>query len=196
MPNIELYLIILVICLILSAFFSGSETAFISVQRIKLEHLVSNRVKGARQVASMLERPEKFLSNVLLGNTLVNTAAAAIATALAVSFWGEHGVLFATIGITVILLIFCETSPKTIASQHAERLSILFARPLQFFSWLFTPFVFILSWIALAFTKTSSSPGCLPPSSSSSAGSPSPSPKPSAAPRSPAPSPALRKSVP
>ncbi len=154
MPNIELYLIILVICLILSAFFSGSETAFISVQRIKLEHLVSNRVKGARQVASMLERPEKFLSNVLLGNTLVNTAAAAIATVLAVSFWGERGVLFATIGTTVILLIFCEASPKTIASQHAERLSILFARPLQFFSWLFTPFVFILSWIALAFTKT------------------------------------------
>jgi len=152
MPNSELYLIILVICLILSAFFSGSETAFISVQRIKLEHLVSNRVKGARQVASMLEHPEKFLSNVLLGNTLVNTAAAAIATALAVSFWGERGVLFATIGITVILLIFCEASPKTIATQHAERLSILFARPLQFFSWLFTPFIFI--WIVLAFTKT------------------------------------------
>ena len=87
MANIELYIAFLVICLVLSAFFSGSETAFISLQRFRVEHLVSTQVKGARLVARMIERPERFLSVVLFGNTLVNAAAAALATAIAVFFW-------------------------------------------------------------------------------------------------------------
>jgi putative hemolysin len=89
----------------------------------------------------------------LLGNTLVNTAAAALGTWLAVSIWGEGGVLIATIGITILLLIFAETTPKTIAALHAEKMSMLFSRPLGVISWLFTPFVIVLSWIASGFTK-------------------------------------------
>ena len=161
MSGIEtLYLALLVICLLLSAFFSSSETAFISLQRFRVEHLVEAKVRGAKRVARMIERPEKFLSTVLLGNTLVNTAAAALATILAVSVvrrmtnWGqEWGVLVAAIGITIILLIFCETTPKTIATRHAEKLSLLFVRPIEVISWLFTPFVVVLSWIASGFTK-------------------------------------------
>ncbi|MFC1912352.1 hemolysin family protein [Chloroflexota bacterium] len=153
MPNIELYLALLIICLLFSTFFSSSETAFTSLQRIRVEHLIENKVRGARRVARIIGRPEKFLSTVLLGNTLVNTAAAALATAMAIYVWGEHGVLYATIGLTVLLLIFCEATPKTIAAQHAERLSILFARPLGFISWLLTPFVIVLSWIACTFTR-------------------------------------------
>ncbi len=153
MSNIDLFLILLVICLLLSAFFSGSETAFVSLQRVRVQHLVENKVKGARRVALMIERPERFLSTVLLGNTLVNTAAAAIATALAISFWGEHGVLYATLGLTALLLIFCETTPKTIAAQHAERLALLAVRPLELIAWLFAPFVIALSWIASGFTR-------------------------------------------
>jgi len=149
-----LYLVLLVICLLLSAFFSSSETAFISLQRFRLAHLVETKVKGARRVARMIERPEKFLSTVLLGNNFVNTAAAALATILAVSVWGEEwGVLIATIGVTIILLIFCETTPKTIATRHAEKLSLLFVRVIEAIAWLFTPFVAILSWIASGFTK-------------------------------------------
>jgi putative hemolysin len=94
-----------------------------------------------------------LLSTVLLGNTLVNTAAAAIATAMAIYFWGEHGVLYATLGLTAFLLIFTETTPKTLATQHAEKLSMIFVRPLTFFSWLFLPFVIALSWIAIGFTR-------------------------------------------
>jgi len=143
-----LYLVLLTVCLILSAFFSGSETAFISLQKVRLEHLVSTEVRGAKRVARMIQRPEKFLSTVLLGNTFVNTAAAALATALAITRWPEHGILIATIGVTVVLLIFSETTPKTIATHHAERLSLIAVRPLELISWLLTPFVFILSWIA------------------------------------------------
>jgi len=149
-----LYLVLVLVCIVLSAFFCSSETAFISVQRVKLEHLISTKVKGAKRVARLIERPEKLLSTVLLGTNLVNTAAAALGTVLAVSIWGqEQGVLIAIVVVTTLLLIFSETTPKTIAAQRAERLSLLFARPLELISWLFTPFVIALSWIATGFTQ-------------------------------------------
>ena len=155
MSSIEtLYLVLLVICLLLSAFFSSSETAFFSLQRFRVEHMVSTKVKGAKLVARIIQRPEKLLSTVLLGTNLVNTAAAALATALAVSVLGqEQGILVATIGVTIILLVFAETTPKTIAVHHTEKLALVFARPLEVVSWLFTPFVVALSWIASGFTK-------------------------------------------
>ncbi len=155
MSGVEtLYLVFLFVCLLLSAFFSSSETAFIALQRIRVEHLVETKVRGAKRVARMIERPEKLLSTILLGNNFVNTAAAALATILAVSVWGqERGVLIAAIGVTIILLVFCETTPKTIATQHAERLSLALARPIEVISWLFTPFVIVLSWIASGFSK-------------------------------------------
>jgi len=151
--NETLYLTLLLISLVLSAFFSSSETAFSSLQKIRLEQMLSTGVKGARRVSRMVEKPEKFLSTVLLGNNLVNTAAAALGTVLAVSVWGEKGILIATAGITVVLLIFAETAPKTLASQHAERIALLYARPLGLFAWVFTPFVLALSWIAATFTR-------------------------------------------
>ena len=153
MANIDLYFALLVICLLFSAFFSSSETAFVSLQRIRVQHLVENNARGAKRVARMIARPEKLLSTVLFGNTLANTAAAAKATALAINFWGERGLIYATLGLTAFLLIFAETTPKTVAVQHAERLAILFARPLAFFSWLFTPFVIVLSRIAIGLTR-------------------------------------------
>jgi len=116
--------------------------------------MVSTKVSGAKRVARMLKRPERLLSTILLGNNLVNTAAAALGTALAISIWGvEQGVLYATIIVTILLLVFAETTPKTIATQHAERLSLLFARPIEIVSWLFTPFVIVLSWIASGLSK-------------------------------------------
>lgn len=154
MSGIEtLYLVSLLICLLLSAFFSSSETAFVALQQIKVEHMVSTKVTGAERVARMVKRPEKLLSTILLGNNFVNTAAAALATVLAVKYWPEQGVVIATIGVTIILLIFCETTPKTIASRHAERLSLIFARPVAALSWLFTPFVVMLSWAASGLSK-------------------------------------------
>ena len=149
-----LYVVFLFVCLILSAFFSSSETAFTSLQRVRLEHLVNTKVRGAGRVARMIERPDRFFSVILIGNNLVNIAAAVLATALAVTIWEEQlGILIATIGLTIILLIFCETTPKMIATHHAERLSLIYARPIELLSWLFTPFVVVLSWIASGLSK-------------------------------------------
>ena len=113
-----------------------------------MEHLVSTDVKGARRVARMVEEPEKFLSTVLLGNTFVNVAAAGLATALALSRWPDQGVVIATIAVTIILLIFAETTPKNIAANHAERIALMTVRPLELISWVLTPFIIVLSWIA------------------------------------------------
>ena len=154
MDGIEtLYLALFIICLVLSAFFSSSETAFTSLQRIRVEHLVNTKVTGAERVAKMMRRPERLLSTILTGNNLVNTAAAALGTILAVSVWGEWGILIATIGIAVILLVFCETTPKVIAAHNAERLSIKLARPIEVASYIFTPAVLALSSIASRFSK-------------------------------------------
>ncbi|HEY33626.1 MAG TPA: HlyC/CorC family transporter [Dehalococcoidia bacterium] len=152
--TVILYLVLLFVCLVLSAFFSSSETAFISLRRVRVQHAVNTRVKGAERIARLVAKPERLLSTILLGNNLVNTAAAALATALAVSQWGQdQGVIIATVSVTIVLLIFTETTPKTIATQHAATLSNLFARPIEWFSWLFSPFVWVLSWIASGFSR-------------------------------------------
>jgi len=148
-----LYIVFLFICIVLSAFFSSSETAFISLERFRVRHMVETKVKGAERVAKMLERPDRFLSTILLGNNLVNTAATAMATILAISIWEDQGVIIATLGMTVVLLIFAETMPKTFANRHAERLSLLFVRPVEILSWLFSPVVIVLSWLASRFTR-------------------------------------------
>jgi len=154
MDGIEtLYLALFIVCLLLSAFFSSSETAFTSLQRIRDEHLVNTKVTGAERVAKMMRRPERLLSTILTGNNLANTAAAALGTILAISVWGEWGILIATIGIAVILLVFCETTPKVIAAHNAERLSIKLARPIEVASYIFTPAVLALSSIASRFSK-------------------------------------------
>jgi putative hemolysin len=148
-----LYLVILLVCVALTAFFCSSETAFLSLQKVKLEHMVSTGARGARQLAKMVKQPEKLLAVVLLGINLANTAAAALGTMLAISIWGEQGIIYATLGITVIILIFAETTPKTFAAQHAERLALWYVRPLSFIAWLLTPFVVALSWIAIGMSR-------------------------------------------
>lgn len=154
MTTEALYVVLLLLCLLLSAFFSSSETAFVSLQKYRLQHLVDTNAKGAKRVANLLEKPERLLSTILLGNNLVNVAAAALATVLCVSIWGEeYGVLIATFGLTVVLLIFSETTPKTIATRHSEKLSFTFARPIGFLAWLLAPFVTVISWIAAGIAK-------------------------------------------
>ncbi|MFO8143382.1 MAG: hemolysin family protein [Dehalococcoidales bacterium] len=148
-----IYLVIFIICLLLSAFFSSSETAFTALQRIRVEHLVSTRVPGATRISQMMQHPGKLLSAILTGNNLVNTAAASLGTVLAVSVWGEQGVLIATIGVTIILLVFCETTPKIIAANNAEKTALRVARPIEVAQVMFTPAVLALSSIASRLSK-------------------------------------------
>jgi len=154
MDNIEtLYLALFIVFLVLSAFFSSSETAFASLERVRVEQMVNAKVPGAERVARMMKQPEKLLSTILTGNNLVNTAAAALGTVLAVSVWKEWGVLIATVGIAILLLVLCEATPKIIAAHNAERLSLKLARPIELASKAFAPAVLALGTITSRFTK-------------------------------------------
>jgi putative hemolysin len=147
------YLILLVVCMLLTAFFTSSETAFFSLQRVRVEQLVSSGVKGAARISRLIQRPDRLLSIILLGTNLAMTAASALATALAVSLWGERGIIVSTVVLTIVILIFAETTPKTLANRHAERFSMSYARPIEILSWIFTPVVLVLSWIASGLTR-------------------------------------------
>lgn len=143
-------LILLGIFVVLSAFFSSSEAALLSVQRIRIQNMVRNRVPGAARVAKLVEHPHRLLPPILVGNNLVNTAAAALATAVALALFenDNQGVLIATAAVTVVLLIFGETIPKTLAAQHAERFSIIIAIPIVAISWALRPISFVLEGLS------------------------------------------------
>ena len=154
MDSIEtLYLALFIVFLALSAFFSSSETAFASLERVRVEQMVNAKVPGAERVAKMMKQPEKLLSTILTGNNLVNTAAAVLGTVLAVSIWGQSGILIATIGVAALLLVLCEATPKIIAAHNAERMSLKLARPIELASVAFTPVVLALGTITSRFTK-------------------------------------------
>lgn len=145
---------ILAIFLILSAFFSASETAFIALPRARLLHLVKTRRAGAGRVSRLIQHPERFLATVLLSNNLVNTAAAALATVLVVELIGNPLVsaLVSTVGITLILLLFCESLPKTIAWHRSEGVAFFASRPLSVVGVALSPAVSVVQ----GFTKVSS----------------------------------------
>ena len=143
-----LYFALLVPFLLLSAFFSSSEAAFLSLRKVRIRRLVEDAVPGAERVARMVDEPAKVLPTILLGNNLVNTAFAALATVIMVALIGEgRGVLAATAVSTIALLVFGETLPKTVAIRHSERLFFLFARPLQLIELLLLPFAATLQLV-------------------------------------------------
>ena len=137
---------LLAIFLILSAFFSASETAFIALPKARLLHLVQTGRAGAGRVSRLVQHPERFLATVLLSNNLVNTAAAALTTVLVVELIGHPliSALVSTIGITLVLLLFCESLPKTIAWHRSERVSFLASRPLVIVGFLLAPVVSVV----------------------------------------------------
>lgn len=150
-------LALLLVFLVLSAFFSSSEAAFLSLQRTRIAHLLREGVPGARRVADMLDEPERLLSTILLGNNLVNVAFSAVITVVVVDRVGRDneglGVVIATILGTVSLLLLGETIPKTIAVRNSERLAFLYSYPLKWGEYLLLPFVLILQWITKMFSS-------------------------------------------
>ena len=139
-------LVLLVVCLGLSGFFSASETAFIALPRARLMHLVRSGRPGADRVSHIIQRPERFLATVLLGNNLVNTAAAALATVLALNLITNQGlsVLVATAGVTTFLLLFGETVPKNIAWRRSEKVAFAVSRPIRLVELTLSPMVTLL----------------------------------------------------
>ena len=150
-------LILLLVGVALSAFFSASETAFIALPRARLLHLISIGRPGAERVNHLLQRPEKFLATVLWGNNLVNTAVAALGTALAVSLIGANGyqaVLAATLGVTLVLLIFGEALPKTFAWRRSENVAFAVSRPLVVVGFALAPVVRVLQVLTSAVNRS------------------------------------------
>ena len=147
-------LLAFLVCLALSAFFSSAESAFIALPKLRIRYLVESGVKGAEKLARVAEKPERFLATVLLGNNLVNIAAATLGTIIAVAIWGyPWGPIIATVGVTAIILVFGEVIPKTFAVHHAQRLSLIYANPLRIVELCFYPFILALERIGLRFTR-------------------------------------------
>ncbi len=134
-------IIIIVVMIFFSAFFSASETAFSSVNRIRLKNMADNGHKGAARALRILEKYDKALTTILIGNNIVNIACSSIATIVCIALVGEqYGSLVSTVATTVVVLIFGEVMPKSIAKDHAEGVCIAVSAVIAFLMFIFTPF--------------------------------------------------------
>lgn len=142
-------LIILIILLMLSAFFSSAETALTTVNRIRIRSLADDGSKRAKTVLKITDNSGKMLSAILIGNNIVNVAAASITTSLAYSLGGS-AVAIANAVITVAILLFGEITPKTTATIHAEKLALIYAPIISIFMKIMTPVIFIINGLSNA----------------------------------------------
>jgi CBS domain containing-hemolysin-like protein len=148
--------VILVILLSISAFFSASETALTSFNKIKMRHLAEDGVESAKVVNDLTEDQGKMISAILIGNNVMNILSSAIATKLAIGIWKDSsgaGVAIATAVMTVLIIIFSEITPKTIASHNSSKIALKVASPITVISKLLRPIVFIFNFIANAMVR-------------------------------------------
>jgi len=146
---IGFYITLLVICIVVSAMISSSEAAILSLRKARAYTMVRKGIIGAKTAAELVNDPEIYLPTILLINNLVNTAAATLATAIALSIISnqEHAILLATFAVTGILLIFGESIPKSIGVRYPDIVTIIFARPIWIFRRLFYPLTGSLSFL-------------------------------------------------
>lgn len=138
----------LVILIILSAFFSSAETAFSTVNRVRLRTLAQEDHKGAIRVLHILDQYGKMLSAVLIGNNIVNLSASSVATTLAIKLWGSHAVGIVTGVLTLVVLMFGEIVPKTWAMQKAESITLLYSGLISVLMTVLTPVIFLVDKIS------------------------------------------------
>ena len=142
-----LLILLLILCLALSAFFSASETAMMSLNRYKLKHQADEGNKSAKRAHHLLKRPDRLIGTILLGNNFVNIAATSLGTVIGIRLYGDLGVLYATITLTIAVLIFSEVAPKTYAALHAPRIALPVAGILAGLVRLFSPIVALINLI-------------------------------------------------
>lgn len=152
-PDQLLHLFGLGVLLLLSAFFSGSETALLSLDRLRVKYLVQKKRRGAELLESLLNQPDRLLGAILVGNNLVNIAASVFATTLLVQLYGERGELLTILILTPLLLIFSEISPKSYAAQYPEKVSFLVLRPILLVMLLFSPVVWLVTRVSRLLTR-------------------------------------------
>lgn len=143
----------LVVLLLLSAFFSASETALTTVNRIKLESLAEEGNKSAKTVLKLLDKPLKMLSTILIANNVVNLSASSLATTIAIKLWGNTYVALATGVLTFLVLIFGEITPKTMATTKSEKMALNVGSIIYFLSKIFTPVIYIVDLFANGILK-------------------------------------------
>lgn len=147
----SMQIIILVVCIILSAFFSSSETALMSVSKIRIRSLADEGNKKAKKVEKLLEDTDSLIATILVGNNLVNILCSSITTALAISMYGDAGVGIATGIVTIIILIFAEITPKSLATKYAEQMSLGVCNIIGMIIVVLKPVVYILNIISKFF---------------------------------------------
>jgi Mg2+/Co2+ transporter CorB len=141
----------IILLVILSAYFSASETAMMALNRYRLKHLANGGHRGAKRANRLLQRPDRLLGVILIGNNFVNFSAASIATVIAIRVFGESGVAIAPIVCTFVFLIFAEVAPKTIAAAHPEKVALPSSLILQLLLWIIYPLVWLVNGFANGF---------------------------------------------
>lgn len=146
-------LIVLASLLIISFMFSASEISLFSFRKTRLALLAKQQNRTALLIQKILSEPDKLLSTILVGNNIVNTAISVLGTTLALYLFGEKGIYIAMVVLTIILIQFCEITPKVVASQYWERFAFAVARPIRWFYYIFYPFIVSFSFITKLLLK-------------------------------------------
>jgi Mg2+/Co2+ transporter CorB len=144
----QMLFIILGILILISAYFSGSETGMMSLNRYRLRHLEKEKHNGAKRVSKLLKRPDRLIGLILIGNNLVNIAAASIATVIGIRYFGDvYGMLVSTVVLTLVILIFAEVTPKTLAALYPEKIAFPSSILLSLLLKILFPLVIAVNWI-------------------------------------------------
>lgn len=152
-PEHIIQLIVLIILVLVSAFFSSAETAFSTVNKIRIENLAEEGNKAAKRALKVIDNYSKMLSTVLIGNNIVNIAASALATVFATEMFGSWAIGIATGLLTVVVLIFGEIVPKTFAKLKNDKLVLVYSPVISGLCWILTPVVFIVDILSTAILK-------------------------------------------
>lgn len=155
MTDISLHMLygILIILILFSSFFSGAEVGMMAINRYRLRHLVRQKHRLACLVHRLLKRPDRLLGVILIGNTFANIMASAVATVIAARLYGEMGIVIATVVLTLVILIFSEITPKTMAASRPQQFAFFVVIPLSILLKILYPLVWIANGIANSFLR-------------------------------------------
>ena len=147
-PEQSMQIVIFIVCLVLSAFFSASESALLSVNKIRMRTLAEDGDKRAKTVEKLLSNTNALLSTILVGNNLVNILATSLTTSIAIAIFGNSGIGIATAVVTILILIFSEITPKSLSTKYADPFSLRIGKIITWLIVLFKPVVIILNFIS------------------------------------------------
>lgn len=148
-----LYILLLALLILLSAFFSAAEAALMSIHIVKIRVLVKQNKPGSKLLYKLKQDPHKLIITILIGNNLVNIFATAIATAFFIQLFGASGVAFSAVFMTIVILVFGEILPKLLAVQQNEPISLFFATPIYYLSIFFYPVIWLFSQLSKLFNR-------------------------------------------